>query len=795
MLGAIIGDIAGSRFEWHNIKTKDFELLSNLCSFTDDTVMSVAVAMAILTSKKDLSVIGEKAIYSMQKLGRKYPDAGYGGHFRSWIYAENPHPYNSWGNGSAMRVSACGFAASSLEEAIAMSKAVTEVTHNHPEGIKGAEATAVAIYMAKTGSSLIEIQDYIVKHYYPIDFKLDEIRDTYTFDVSCQGSVPQALEAFFESESFEDAIRNAISIGGDSDTIAAIAGGIAEAYYGIPNDIRNQAITYLDKTLLNVLIDFENTYPSDQKKASTSSQNIPASHRSREEAIQYMIDMSDDSEVDEAEKVSGSKLKSHLYKCCDILRGPVLRGLYKSYVIPIVFFKRISDVYDEEYKEIYEKYDGNEEMIARHKFSFTIPDGCHWNDLRRQTKDVGTYFNNAVMEIERKNPDSLGGVFSGFDEAQWTNLEIIDDNRMKNLVEHVTKMKMGNKNYSADVMGDTYEYLLKEFATLEKQNGGQFYTPRTIVKLMVQILNPQKGDTIYDPACGTGGMLIEAIRQMKAGNYAYGKIFGQEKQYSTSSIARMNLYLHGAREFTITHGDTLRSPAYIHNESLRKFDHVLANPPFGLSKWGAAQWEHDKYGRNIWGSPTDSNADWAWIQHMVCSMNPDKGKCAVIMAQGVLFHSAGTEGEMRKKLIESDKLEYVIALPGGVFFGAGVSACILVLNNRKPAAHKGKILLIDASDIYTAYRAQKVMEENDIEEVYSYITGYRDVIDKCKVVSLSDVAGKGYVLTPNTYIDKTPPKQISPKEVREKYRKAVATTREREASLIELLKEGGYIDE
>lgn len=165
MLGAIIGDIAGSRFEWHNIKTKDFELLSNLCYFTDDTVMSIAVAMAILESKKDISILRDEVVHTMQKLGRKYPDAGYGGHFKLWIHEDNPQPYNSWGNGSAMRVSACGFSADSLEEAIALSRAVTEVTHNHPEGIKGAEATAVAIYMAKSGFSLIEIQDYIIKHY------------------------------------------------------------------------------------------------------------------------------------------------------------------------------------------------------------------------------------------------------------------------------------------------------------------------------------------------------------------------------------------------------------------------------------------------------------------------------------------------------------------------------------------------------------------------------------------------------------------------------------------------------
>jgi len=263
MLGAIIGDIAGSRFEWNNIKTKRFELLSRKhCYPTDDTVMSLAIAKAILACRHDYTKLGENAVRYMQQLGRMYPDAGYGGGFRNWIYSSDPQPYGSWGNGSAMRVSACGFAAESLEEAIGMSEKTAEVTHNHPEGIKGAEATAAAVYLARTGSTIPEIRNYIDQHYYRIDFRLDEIRAAYQTDLSCQGSVPQALEAFFESEDFEDTIRNAVSIGGDSDTIAAIAGGIAEAHYGIPADIREQAMNFLDHTELSILREFEDTFQS-----------------------------------------------------------------------------------------------------------------------------------------------------------------------------------------------------------------------------------------------------------------------------------------------------------------------------------------------------------------------------------------------------------------------------------------------------------------------------------------------------------------------------------------------------
>lgn len=262
MLGAIIGDIVGSRFEWHNIKSKSFTLFDINCSPTDDSVMSVAVAKAILESNGAYDGIGKTAVKYMQEYGRKYPHAGYGERFFYWIFDSEPQPYNSWGNGSAMRISAAGFAAQSLDEAIELSRRISEVSHNHPEGIKGAEATAVAIYLAKTGKTLSEIKDYITSNYYSIDFTLDEIRDDYCFDVSCQGSVPQALEAFFESDSFEDAIRNAISIGGDSDTIAAITGGIAGAYYGVPENIRIQALSFLPEDLSEVVFEFENKYPS-----------------------------------------------------------------------------------------------------------------------------------------------------------------------------------------------------------------------------------------------------------------------------------------------------------------------------------------------------------------------------------------------------------------------------------------------------------------------------------------------------------------------------------------------------
>ena len=273
MIGAIVGDIAGSRFEFCNLKSKEFVLLAAedeaewgpASCFTDDTVMTLAVAQALAdwreSGSSDSGELSTMAVRAMQDFGRRYPRAGYGGHFARWISEADPRPYNSWGNGAAMRVSACGWAGRTLDEVKAMSLAVTEVTHNHPEGIKGAEATAVCVFLARQGKSKDEIKAHVSEHYYPLDFTLDEIRPTYDFDVSCQGSVPQALEAFFESTSFEDAIRNAISIGGDSDTIGAITGSIAGAYYGVPNDIRNKALSYLDDFQRETISEFEALWP------------------------------------------------------------------------------------------------------------------------------------------------------------------------------------------------------------------------------------------------------------------------------------------------------------------------------------------------------------------------------------------------------------------------------------------------------------------------------------------------------------------------------------------------------
>ena len=259
MLGAIIGDVVGSRFEWDNLKSKEFALFGEKCRPTDDTNMTLAVALAILESRKEPETLPEKAVRCMRAIGKSYPH-GYGKKFWAWLHSPHPMPYGSFGNGSAMRVSPCAWAAETLPEALEMSDAVTAVTHDHPEGIKGARAITAAVFLARGGASMEDIREHVEREYYPLGFTLDEIRPGYRFDVTCMGSVPQAIEAFLESTDFEDAVRNAVSIGGDSDTIAAMTGAVAEAYYGIPDGIRRTVLTYLDETQTRILSAFEARY-------------------------------------------------------------------------------------------------------------------------------------------------------------------------------------------------------------------------------------------------------------------------------------------------------------------------------------------------------------------------------------------------------------------------------------------------------------------------------------------------------------------------------------------------------
>jgi type I restriction enzyme M protein len=345
------------------------------------------------------------------------------------------------------------------------------------------------------------------------------------------------------------------------------------------------------------------------------------------------------------------ELESHLWESANILRGPVDAADFKTYLFPLLFFKRICDVWDEEYQEIVDETGDEQLAWFPESHRFQIPEDCHWNDVRTKAINLGTALQVAMREIEKANPDSL---YSVFGDAQWSNKDRLSDPLLKDLIEHFSKLSFGNHNVNSDLLGDAYEYLIKKFADATNKKAGEFYTPRSVVRLMIEILDPREGETIYDPACGTGGMLLAAVQHVKDTHgdvkRLWGKLFGQEKNLTTSSIARMNLFLHGIEDFQIVRGDTLRNPAFFDGDRLANFDCVIANPPFSLEKWGEEQWVNDPFGRNFAGLPPSSSGDFAWVQHMVKSMAEVKGRMAVVLPQGALFRK-GAEGKIRQKLL------------------------------------------------------------------------------------------------------------------------------------------------
>lgn len=448
---------------------------------------------------------------------------------------------------------------------------------------------------------------------------------------------------------------------------------------------------------------------------------------------------------------SVSDLFNFLFEACNILRGPVSQDNFKDYITPILYYKRISDVYDEETEAALEESGGDLEYASLpEQHRFVIPEGCRWSDVRERTENLGAAIVGAMRKIELANPDTLYGVLSTFSAQKWTDKKNLSDGKIRDLIEHLSKRRLGNKDYPADLMGDAYEILLKRFADDSKAKAGEFYTPRPVVSLLVRILDPQPGETVYDPACGSGGMLIEAVHHMHHDNLCCGSIFGQEKNVVNAAIAKMNLFLHGASDFNIMQGDTLRNPKILSGGELATFDCVIANPPFSLKKWGATEWANDKYGRNIWGTPSDSCGDFAWIQHMIASMARGNSRMAVVMPQGVLFRD--DEKGIREKLIKSDLVEAVVTLGDKLFYGTGLSPCFLVLRRLKPAEHSARILMVDGSKILTTRRAQNILTPEDVDKLYEFYTNYKDVEDYSKVVSIKDVENKDWNLSPNRYI-------------------------------------------
>lgn len=446
------------------------------------------------------------------------------------------------------------------------------------------------------------------------------------------------------------------------------------------------------------------------------------------------------------EKLSLQELEQFLWKSADILRGPIEISEYKNYILSLLFYKRLSDVYLEEYEKNLEKY--GDEKVAREKLhKFTFPEGCLWEDVRKVGQNVGAKLNEVMDKITKENPE-LEGVLNRTD---FHDREKLSEDRVVKLVEHFSQHRLGNKNVPSDMLGQAYEYLIKQFADTAGKKGGEFYTPREVVKVLVNILSPDEGDEVYDPCCGSTGMLIEAYYYLKDRGRNPEKLFlfGQEINVFTWAIAMMNVILHNM-DAELHHGDTFADPKFLEGGQLRKFDIVLANPMWNQDGYKDAM-VNDRFGRFSYGVSPNSSADWGWIQHMLASLKND-GRMGIVLDNGVLFRG-GSEGKIREKVIEADLVECVIALPEKLFYNTGAPGCLLILNKDKLPKRKGRTLFIYAGREFEKLKNMNKLRDEDIMSIVDSYNMFKDIEKIARVVSLEKIKENDYNLSVTRYVD------------------------------------------
>ena len=453
-----------------------------------------------------------------------------------------------------------------------------------------------------------------------------------------------------------------------------------------------------------------------------------------------------------ADPISQEQLESYLWGAATLLRGLIDAGDYKQYVFPLLFCKRLSDVWDEEYQAAYDETGDETYARATANDRFVIPDGAHWSDVRSASRDVGRALLTAFRSIEAANPERLAGVFGN---AAWTDKAQLPDETLKNLIEHFSRHTLSLATVPEDELGNGYEYLIRQFADDSGHTAQEFYTNRTLVHLMVRLLEPRPGEQIYDPTVGTGGMLISALAEVRrqGGDTRTLGLFGQELIHSTAAIARMNLVLHGVQDFAIAAGNTLASPAFIERDRLRTFDVVLANPPYSIKKWNRDAWQNDPWGRNLLGLPPQGRADYAFFQHILQSLDPTTGRCAILFPHGVLFRHE--EADMRRKLIESDLLECVLGLGPNLFYNSPMEACVVICRMQKPAPRRGRVLFIDAVNEVARERAVSFLRPAHQDRVVEAYQEFIDVAGFAAVASNADIMRKDGNLSIPRYVSRS----------------------------------------
>lgn len=493
-------------------------------------------------------------------------------------------------------------------------------------------------------------------------------------------------------------------------------------------------------------------------------------------------------------QMTQQQLEAVLWRAANSLRGPVDPGDFKAYVFPVMFFKWICDTHAFHHARAVKDFGDDLTVDIEADYQpFVVRPGHGWADIRNTSVNVGSKLADALHRLQQANPD-LVGVFG---DVNWANKDRLPESALLALLDTFHQVKLDPAHVQGDMLGAAYEYLLREFAEASGKKAGEFFTPRHVVHLLVRILNPQPGESVGDPACGSAGMLVETVNAVRTAGEDPRTLtlYGQEINLTTAAIAKMNLYLHGLEDFTIVRGDTFREPKLLNGAALRKLDVTIANPPFSLQNWGAADWNNDPYGRVICGVPPAKNGDYAWIQHMIATMKPDTGRVGVVMPHGVLFRS-GKEAAIRQCLVEKDLLEAVIGLPANLFYSTSIPVCILVFRSQKSAERTGKVLFVDASARFQAGKNQNTLSERDVEVIDSAYKQGADTDGEdglhLRMVDLAEIDKNGFDLNISRYIETEAAAEVDVEAALSAYRDAQAGLREAERAFDAQLKAAGF---
>ena len=460
-------------------------------------------------------------------------------------------------------------------------------------------------------------------------------------------------------------------------------------------------------------------------------------------------------------KLTLAQLEQFLWKSADILRGKIDSSDYKKYIFGLLFYKRISDVWDEEYQKVMTEYGDKALAEADYNHRFQVPKDCKWSVIAETSEGIGQKLNDIFDKITNVNSPKLDKIF---DDLDFANKDRFPTETLQRLINHFSQFNFGSNYISSDLLGDAYEYLIKQFAADAGKKGGEFYSPREVERIIIGIVKPHKKDHVYDPTVGSGGFLLEAYNYLKdksdeqVARTLY--FYGQEINLSTFAIAKINMFLHGLDSADIRRGDTLAQPQFLNNTgTLQTFDIVVANPPYSIKDWEFELFKADKYGRTEgYDQPPEKNADYAFVLHILKSMNSN-GRAGVVLPHGVLFRG-GSEGRIREQIIKNDLLEAVIALPAKLFYGTGIPVAVLIFNRNKPEHKKGKVLIIDAEHDYLEGKNQNTLKKQDIEKIIKAYDKYEDVEKYARVVGMKELEENDFNLNVRRYIDSTEEQEV-----------------------------------